>query len=287
MISGRRGTLTALLAVVGASLTWPASGPAATAAIRVPPNAAKSFAALEHRLGGRVGVAVAPLAGGATLSFGDVQVAPAWSTSKVPVLVARLHDLEAAGRPLSAQDREWATKAIEQSDNASIEAIFAELEHSHGGLVGGSLAVQRTLRAAGDERTVINTRPNDEGFTTYGQTRWSNQAEIVFYRALAQGRLLKPGGTAFVLGLMQRIVPSERFGVGSAGYPRGTPLAFKGGWGPDPRGAYTVRQTAIVGKGASGYVVSLLALPASGEFTDGTAMLTRLASWVRSAVTVR
>jgi hypothetical protein len=255
-------------------------------AISLAGNALNSFAALAHQLGGHVGLAIAPLLGGATIALGNAQVAPAWSTSKVPVLVARLHDLEAAGKPLSAQDRAWATAAIEQSDNASIESIFTELERSHGGLAGASLAVQRTLREAGDEHTVINTAPNDEGYTTYGQTRWSNSAEIVFYRALAEGRLLRPGGTNFVLDLMERVIPAQRFGAGAAGYPAATRLAFKGGWGPNPQGAYTVRQTAIVGTGSRGYVVSLLALPASGSFEDGTEMLNRLATWVREHASV-
>jgi hypothetical protein len=59
------------------------------------------------------------------------------------------------------------------------------------------------------------------------------------------------------------------------------PVAFKGGWGPDPGGRYQVRQSAIIGSGEHGYVVSMIALPASGAFSDGTAMISRLAAWAR------
>ncbi len=245
-----------------------------------------SFTTLEHELGGHVGAAIAPLAGGPTTTLGDTQTAVAWSTSKVPVLIARLRYLVARHETLSAQDRSWAQQAIEISSNAAIEAIFTELEHAYGGLVPASLAVQHVLRLGGDAHTVINTAPNADGYTTYGQTPWSNANEVTVYRALANGQLLRPAGTAFVLGLMEHVVSDERFGVGSAGYPSGTRLAFKGGWGPDPQGDYTVRQTAIVGSGAGGYVVSMIAIPTSGTFADGEDDLTRLASWIRRHVKV-
>ena len=58
-------------------------------------------------------------------------------------------------------------------------------------------------------------------------------------------------------------------------------MAFKGGWGPESSGDYQVRQTAIIGSGNRGYVVSMLALPSSGTFADGTSMITALATWAR------
>jgi hypothetical protein len=214
-------------------------------------------------------------------SFGEFQSAHAWSTIKVPVLVTLLHDLERAGGQLSAQQRANATLALEQSDNAASEALFSDLEQLHGGLVAASAALQGQLRAAGDQRTIINTARNDQGFTTYGQSLWPVSGEVIFYRALARGRLLTAQHTAFVLGLMSNVIGSQRWGAGAAGYPAATPLAFKGGWGPDSSGAHEVRQTAIVGSGARGYVVSMLARPASGSFADGTALVTALARWAR------
>jgi hypothetical protein len=128
---------------------------------------------------------------------------------------------------------------------------------------------------------MINTAPNDEGFTTYGQTEWTVSDEVQFYRALANGCLLDPRDTAYVLSLMRDVIGSQRWGAGSAGYPSNLPLAFKGGWGPGSGGGYQVRQTAIVGSGNHGYVVSMLAVPTSGAFADGTRMVTSLATWAR------
>jgi hypothetical protein len=247
----------------------------------VPTDASASFSGLEANLPGQVGLAVAPLGTGEIQTFGDVQTAHAWSTSKVPVLVTLLANDERTNTALSPEQRNYAALALEQSDNAAIEALFSELESVYGGLIPASEAVQQVLRDAGDHTTTINTAPNDEGFTTYGQTEWSTMNETIFYRALARGCLLDAQDTAYVLGLMRNVVSWERWGVGSAGYPSSVPVAFKGGWGPDGAGKYQVRQTAIIGSGNHGYVLSMLALPASGTFTDGTTMITELASWAR------
>ena len=245
------------------------------------PGASASFTALAGQLGGSVGMAVAPLGSGPVQTFGQIQLAHAWSTSKVPVLATLLFDYEQNNEAPAPQTRTYAALALEQSDNAAIEALFSELEQIHGGLVPASAAIQQRLRAAGDTTTTINTAPNDEGFTTYGQTEWSTSGEGTFYRALARGCLLNPQDTAYVLGLMRSVIPSQRWGAGSAGYPDSVPVAFKGGWGPDSSGNYQVRETAIVGSGNRGYVISMLALPASGSFSDGTSMITALATWAR------
>lgn len=244
------------------------------------PALASSFAAFESQLNGSVGLAVAPLGAGPIETFGPAQIAHAWSTSKVPVLVTLLATDKQRGHELDSVGREDATLALTESDNAAIEALFNSLEQLRGGLVPASEAVQEMFRKAGDETAVVNTAPNDEGFTTYGQSEWSLRDEIVFYRALARGCLLDASDTSYILGLMGDVIPSQRWGAGSAGYPTSVDLRFKGGWGPVD-GAYQVRQTAIIGTGDQGYMIAMIALPASGLFTDGTNMLTALATWAR------
>ncbi len=196
-------------------------------------------------------------------------------------MVTLLGDYERDGGSLDAQERVDATRALEESDNAAIDALFAHLEQLHGGLDGASLAIQQVLRKAGDRETVVNTAPNNQGFTTEGQAQWSTPGEVSFYRALARGCLLNGRDTGYVIGLMQRVVPYERWGVGSAGYPNADRVAFKGGWGPDAAGRYQVRQTGIVSSGRRGYVVSILALPANGSFSEGITMVTDVAQWAR------
>ena len=228
-----------------------------------------------------VGVAVAPTGGGAVQTLGPAQVALAWSTSKVPVIVTLLHDYENGKGSLDADERTDVQLALEQSDNAAIDALFSRLEQIHGGLVAASRAMDELLRQSGDNKTIVNIRPNNRGFTTEGQTEWSLRGEVLFYRALAQGCLLTARDTGYLMQLMRNVVPSERWGIGSAGYRQGVAVAFKGGWGPDLSGRYQVRQTGIILDRKRGYVVALLALPTSGSFSDGTSMLTTLATWAR------
>lgn len=244
------------------------------------PALAAGFGALEARLSGPVGLAVAPLGAGPIQAFGRAQVAHAWSTSKVPVLVTLLANDERRGTGLDSADRENATLALTESDNAAVEALFSSLEQLRGGLVPASESIQAMFRSAGDTSAIVNTAPNNEGFTTYGQSEWSLRDEIIFYRALGRGCLLDADDTGYVLGLMATVTPSQRWGAGSAGYPGSVNVQFKGGWGPVD-GAYQVRQTAIIGSGNRGYVLSMIALPTSGSFTDGTNMLTALATWAR------
>jgi hypothetical protein len=266
------------------SLKGAHSGPriAHARAASAPPAHAvsSSFAGLQAQLGGSVGLAVAPLGAGPIQTFGRVQTAHAWSTSKVPVLVTLLATEKQRGRELSADDRDNATLALTESDNAAVEALFSSLEQLRGGLVPASEAIEGMFRRAGDQTAVVNTAPNDEGFTTYGQSEWSLRDEIIFYRALARGCLVDSTDTDYVLGLMRDVIPSQRWGAGSAGYPSSADVKFKGGWGPVD-GAYQVRQTAIIGSGNQGYTMSMIALPASGSFTDGTNMLTAIAAWAR------
>jgi hypothetical protein len=203
---------------------------------------------------------------------------------KVPVLVTYIRALRERGSSLSSGDRDDATRAIEQSDNEAINAVFGRLKELDGGLTAASRNIEVLLRLAEDTATHVNTLPNNRGFSTFGQTEWSTSGSVRFYRALARGCLMGSEDTSYILGLMRAITPSERWGVGQAGYPSRIKLAFKGGWGPELNGSYLVRQSAIVGSGTNGYVLSLIASPNVGgaeSFATGQRMLTEAATWAR------
>jgi Beta-lactamase enzyme family len=250
----------------------------------VPAGAAASFARLQAQLPGVAGVAVAPLGDGSIRTFGPLQAGHAWSTMKVPVLATYIRQAEASDSPLSATFRRLSASAVERSDNAAINTVFEALEQADGGLDGASQELERTLELAGDA-THVNTLPNNRGFSTFGQTEWSASDSLSFYRALARGCLLSPSHTSYLLGLMRNIEPQERWGAGAAGFP--APVAFKGGWGPEPGGSYLVRQTAVVGSGQHGYVISVLSKPGGeGEesFAAGQHALTRISTWARDVL---
>jgi hypothetical protein len=245
-------------------------------------DSAASFERLRAGLPGRVQVALQPLGGGAEVLLGGDDPAHGWSTTKVPVLVALLRARGALG--LTASERNEAHAAITASDNQSILDLFGDLESIKGGLVRASKYVQNLLRTSGDGITTVAIAPPPPGaVTTFGQTEWAPGEAVKFFRALALGRLLPAEQTAYVLHLMEHIVPSESWGLGAGRFT--VPVAFKGGWGPEPSGAYLVRQSGIIDPGSSrGLAVSIVAYPPAGadSFAAGTDMLTRTAEWLRA-----
>jgi hypothetical protein len=139
---------------------------------------------------------------------------------------------------------------------------------------GGAWPCARGL-TRGDTETVVATAPPPPGaVTTFGQTRWAPQQAVKFFRALALGCLLPAAQTAYTLELMQRIVRSESWGLGTGFHS----VAFKGGWGPEP-GGYLVRLSGIINPGsASATAVAIVA--SAPSFSAGTEMLNRTATWL-------
>jgi hypothetical protein len=242
-------------------------------------GASASFERFAASLPGPVELTVAPLGVGAPVSLGGDRAAHGWSTTKVAVLAALL---QARQEDLTPEERSWAQSAITESNNESVLDLFRDLEQIERGLVPASEYVQRLFRRSGDEETVVATAPPPPGaVTTFGQTEWRPGNAVKFFSALARGCLLQPAGTSYVLTLMRHIEPSESWGLGSVGFGS---IAFKGGWGPEPSGAYLVRQSGIIDVGTSRAVaVAIVAFPPPGgtSFETGTTMLTQTATWLR------
>jgi hypothetical protein len=241
-------------------------------------EAEASFEALAASLSAQVGLAVVPLAGGTVHEFGDLREGHAWSSIKVPILTTVMRE---QGEALDPEEESWATSALTASDNEAAAALFGRLEEAHGGLGGASQAVESELRMAGDSTTAVATAPPPPGaVSTYGQTEWSLLGSVRFYGSLADGCLLGPGGTEYVGGLMESVIPEQRWGLGEAGFPSGWSVGMKGGWGPEANGAYLVRQSGFVREGDRGLAVAMMAIDDSGTYTAGAADLTRVAQWL-------
>lgn len=250
------------------------------------PGARASFTRFAAGLAGTVDVAVMSLASGSVVVLGADTPAHGWSTTKIPVLVALLRARGTAG--LSPAEQHWAQLAVTESDNQSILNLFGDLETLKGGLGGASHYVQALLRQSGDGRTVVATAPPPPGaVTTFGQTEWTPGDSASFFRALADGCLLPPPQTNYVLGLMQHIIPSQSLGLGAVDF--GVPVAFKDGWGPEGAG-YLVRQSGIIDPGSNrGVAVSVIVRPPPGDnsFGVGTQILTETAHWLQRDIRLR
>ncbi|WP_291339601.1 hypothetical protein [Corynebacterium sp.] len=236
-----------------------------TTSTHVVTSTAQASASTEVQLQELVDAAVATFGGGAALavadgavvSAGEVGGAPvAWSTIKVPIAVAALREDPALG-PLVGQ-------AIQASDNAAAEQLWASL----GEPTRAAAAVESVLAEAGTPVEVSHehTRP---GFSSFGQTAWALDTQARF---AAQLPCLTGAGEVLAdMGMIE-----QRYGLGQLEGAR-----FKGGWGPEPDGRYTVRQFGLVpgaAEGAGEVAVSLWVMPASGTYEDAQAMSNLLAT---------
>jgi hypothetical protein len=170
------------------------------------------------------------------------------------------------------------TRAIGASDNTAAERLWSSL----GGGQDAAAAADHQLRAAGDRHTTIEYRRLRGGYTPFGQTAWALSDQARFTAGLA---CLQAGKE--VLGLMNEVVPGQRWGLGSAGVP----AQFKGGWGPGAQpgvgGSYLDRQMGVLLIDGKPLAVALGTRPADGSHGTGTRNLTAMARWVVSHADVR
>ena len=194
------------------------------------------------------------------MTLGQWQSGPAWSTIKVPLVIAALREEQ----PPIVTDA--MTAAITESDNAAAESIWASL----GDPVTAAHKVDAVLRATGDPTDgavaksapgVLRVRPDGVAVDRSGAVHLScsvRHGECAGLRA--DGARSNP-----TRGGVSARVPGSR---------------FKGGWGPSPTGSYLVRQMGVLAGPTGMIAVALAAQPASGKFDDGIAALTEMATWL-------
>jgi hypothetical protein len=226
--------------------------------------ARQSFEQLAASASGPVGIAVSPVGFGQPVEeLGPLRSGVAWSTSKVPVAMAAI----AAG----VADERDLTAAITASDNAAATNLWNAL----GGGAQAAAAADEQLRAAGDQRTRIESRTLRSGFTPFGQTDWALADQVRFTAGMA---CTAEGGQ--VLGLMGDIVADQRWGLGATGLP----AELKGGWGPGTSpgadGGYFDRQMGVVTIDGKPLAVALASQPSDGSHATGMSTLTQLARWI-------
>ncbi len=229
------------------------------------PAAAPLRAALERAVSGIAGRASIAVAGGGTVvAAGDSTGLPAWSTSKVPLVMAAME--HRGGAEVTVPMR----AAITASDNDAAESIWSSL----GDPEKAGAAVTAVLRAGGDATTQVQTEKVRPEYSAFGQTRWEDGPAATFASRLE----CSPPGRA-TAGLMRTVEENQQWGA--YGLP-GAQVGVKGGWGPGTDGAYVVRQLVVL-RTARGYTgVMMSARPADGAFASGRAALTRLAETVRA-----
>jgi hypothetical protein len=227
---------------------------------QVPEDLAADFARLEAQLHAEAGVAVSAVGDGQTpITLGEWQSGPAWSTIKVPLVIAALREEQ----PPIVTDAMSA--AITESDNAAAESIWAALGDS----VTAAGKVDAVLRQTGDPTTVQSQRVRPE-FSAFGQTEWPLTDQAKFISVAVCDKVNAP-----VFALMGHVQPDQAWGIGAL-----PDSQFKGGWGPSPTGRYLVRQMGVLTGPTGTIAVALAAQPDSGKFDDGISALTEIADWL-------
>lgn len=230
---------------------------------------ASSFASFEKSMRksnpGQLGVAVVPVGSDGAISLGPLKTGRAWSTLKVPVSLA-------AERKLGYRIADQENKAIKFSDNDAAGELWGDL----GGGRASVAAVTDVLHEGHDTRTRVSSEA-DVPKSYPGYTRWALTDQARF-----GAQLPCMPGSDHIIGLMSSVAANQQWGAATLGRTRDVVTAVKGGWGPasDASSAYLVRQLAILSTSRGQVAVSMAALPKSGKFSDGTAMLNKVGDWL-------
>ncbi|RMI35836.1 hypothetical protein EBN03_04075 [Nocardia stercoris] len=227
--------------------------------VSVPGTLAADFDDLLPTLHGRAGLALMPVGGTKMATLGDWTTGAAWSTIKVPLVLAVLrHNGDTTTASMSA--------AITESDNSAADVLWQSL----GTPDAAAAAVQAVLRDGGDSTTSVPATRTRPDYSSFGQATWALRDQLRFTAELP---CLDDADT--VTSLMAKISGSQQWGLG---HLEGS--EYKGGWGPDANGKYLVRQLGLVGTETGKLAIVLAAQPDSGSFDDGQAMLTKIAAVV-------
>lgn len=202
---------------------------------------------------GNVGIAVSD--GTTTIAAGRTAPETAWSTSKVPVLIAA-HRAGLIGPDV-------VTSAITYSNNAAAQSAWDAL----GGGAQAAQAAQQVLAEAGDTTTQVQSQVTRPEFSAFGQTQWSVGDQAAF-----MAKLRCVNGAEPILTAMSTPDPAQSYGLRNL-----EGAALKGGWGPDTAGGYDVRQMGLATIGGREVAVALIASAPDGQYASAQPLLSGMA----------
>ncbi|MGW4566421.1 serine hydrolase [Streptomyces sp. NPDC004561] len=203
----------------------------------------KAMAAVTVPSGAKVSAAVLALDSGESAVYGAAAFDTA-SIVKVDILAALLLQAQDAGRRPTAAERAYATKMIEDSDNASA----TELWHTIGQAAG--------LDAANRRLGLTGTSGARGGLWGLTQTTAADQL-VLLRQVFGADSKLSAASRTYVRGLMESVEADQRWGVSAAA--DGGSTALKNGWLPrSTTGLWVVNSVGRVTVGSRAYLVAVL-----------------------------
>jgi hypothetical protein len=165
------------------------------------------------------------------------------SVVKVTILAGLLLKLQEEHRTLTAAQRELATQMITVSDNNAASTLWAE---------AGRPSLQHFLDLAGMHETYLGAG----GY--WGLTQITAHDELTLLQLLtSKNRVLTQASCNYVLNLMARVIPSERWGV-PAGAPADVTVHVKNGWLPQPTHAWRINSIGSFSGHGRNYMIVVL-----------------------------
>ncbi|KUN84886.1 hypothetical protein AQJ66_15195 [Streptomyces bungoensis] len=223
---------------------------------------AEAMARVTVPSGARISVAVLDLDSGDRAVHGDDAFDTA-SIVKVDILAALLLQAQDAGRHLTAAERAYATKMIENSDNASATALWHAIGRADG------------LDAANRRFGLTSTSGGDGELWGLTQTTAADQL-VLLRQVFGEGSLLGAASRSYVRGLMEGVEADQRWGVPAAATGSTCACALKNGWLPrSTTGLWDVNSIGRVTVDGTDYLVAVL--------SEGTADLARGIALVEAA----
>ena len=185
------------------------------------------------------------------------------SIVKVEILATLLSQAQSAGRALTANEQSLATSMIEDSDNSAATSLWDD--------VGGAPSVRAFDQSIG----MASTSPAPAwGYTV---TTADDQITLLRHVVLANPPL-SPPSRAYILGLMESVVPAQAWGV-SAGAVPGTTIALKNGWLPVGQGWEMNSIGWLHGSGRNYLIAVLTSGDPSAAYGVGSISMVATSAW--------
>jgi hypothetical protein len=165
------------------------------------------------------------------------------SVVKATILAALLRWHQETRRPLTANEKSLATAMITQSDNNAASALWAEVGHAR---------LRHFLNLARMTETILGP----SGY--WGLTQITARDELTLLRLLTGANsVLSNASRSYELGLMARVIPSQRWGT-PAGAPSAVTVHVKNGWLPRATRGWRIHSIgAFTGHGRD-YMIAVL-----------------------------
>ena len=235
-----------LVPVVAAATPAAAAAPqvvCSSARARIAPNLARDITAALGGRHGTVAVALYDRTTGTSCTRDAGRRFDSASAVKVTVLGALLRQAQEVGRALTSREVSLTTAMITRSDNDATTALWKQL---------GVSRIRHFLSLAG----MTQTTPGADGY--WGLTQITARDELKLMALLTSGNsVLGPSARSYALGLMNKVVSSQRWGV-PAGTPSGVTVHVKNGWLPRATHGWRVHSVGAFTGGGRDYAIVVL-----------------------------